>query len=217
MTASRAGITPIVLLAGLITLLVTLLRLYGECHDWNPRFFSKEPGGQGAIVGISWLVVPFGFWFGRRIAQSRGRPPMGRAWLFTLLPIPLLFAAGSMVSKLYPDDIKAMGMVLGIGVPAGALLLLLAWPRAFAANLLYAVLARVPVIAVQYIAIDKNWGTHFEKVHAKLEPMDAAQRASALMQAQATFWIGYTVIAGGLCALLGALTVRKAAALASPL
>src|SRR5262249_28267292 len=129
------------LVAGAITLLVTLVRLLGEVRGWDPRLFSTEPGGQGAIVGISWLAVPFGFCFGRCLARA-GRPRMGRAFLFTLLPIVLLFVAGTWVSKTWPDDIKAMTPVLGFGVPGGALLLLLAWPRAFAANLLYAVLAR---------------------------------------------------------------------------
>ena len=69
------GVVPAV-----VTLAVTLLRLVGELQGWSPRFFSKEAGGGGALVGIAWLVPVFGAWFGWRLARSGERAGgLGRA------------------------------------------------------------------------------------------------------------------------------------------
>ena len=37
----------------LVTLAVTLLRFVGEMLHWSPRFFSREAGGAGALVGMT--------------------------------------------------------------------------------------------------------------------------------------------------------------------
>lgn len=207
--APKKGILGAILFAGVVTLLVTLLRLYGERQDWNPTFFSREAGGHGALVGISWLVIPFGFWFGRRLARDHGRPVIRRALLLNLLAIVLFVAGMITVTQVWPKDMKAMAAWLGYGTPVLALLCLPAWPRAFAANLLYGVVARVPVIAVQYIAVANNWGTHYDTVRGEMGEQPPEVRAHMLMLAQATFWTPYTVMVGGLFAVLGALSVRN--------
>ena len=66
-TSLRIG--RMVLGPALITLAVTLLRLVGELQGWSPRLFSREAGGGGALVGISWLVPVFGAWFGCKLAS----------------------------------------------------------------------------------------------------------------------------------------------------
>jgi hypothetical protein len=217
MTASPGNkVVRAVLVAGAITLVVTLVRLIGELCNWDPLFFSKEPGGREgnmpALVGISWLVLPFGLWFGRLVAQAHGRPRMLRAWLLTLLPIALWIGAVSTVSAMYPGDFKVLGPVIGLGGLLAALVTLFAWPRAFVANLMYALLARVPVIVLTYVAVACDWKTHFSNLNAKLGEVSALERANMLVMAQATFWISYTILVGGVFALLGALTVRAAAA-----
>jgi hypothetical protein len=42
--------------------------LVGELQGWSPLLFSKEAGGSA--VGISWLVVFFGAWFGWKLARA---------------------------------------------------------------------------------------------------------------------------------------------------
>src|SRR5512142_3187783 len=79
----------LVLVPAVITLGVTLLRLFGELQGWSPRLFSREAGGGGALVGISWLVPVFGAWFGWRIARAGSVPRFGRALGLTLLGLAL--------------------------------------------------------------------------------------------------------------------------------
>lgn len=207
---SNVGVVKPVLIAGAITLLVTLLRFYGETHDWAPKLFSKEPGGAGALIGISWLVIPVGFWLGRRVARAYGRPAsMPRAVALAALAIAGFAGGIFFVTWQWPNDFDALGVYLGLGTPIASLLLLAGWPRMFFVNLVYAALARIPVIAVQYYAIGEDLGTHFEKVAPEFGARPPEVRAQMLMQAQLCFWIPFTIIACGVFALLGALTVRR--------
>ena len=72
----RVAVGRLVLVPALITLAVTVLRLVGELMRWDPRFFSREAGGAGAIVGIVWLVPVFGVYFARKLV-SAGEGPGG--------------------------------------------------------------------------------------------------------------------------------------------
>ena len=72
----RVAVGRLVLVPALITLAVTGLRLVGELLRWDPRFFSREAGGAGAIVGIVWLVPVFGVYFARKLV-SAGEGPSG--------------------------------------------------------------------------------------------------------------------------------------------
>ena len=85
--SDRARLLALVTVPAIITLAVTLLRLLGEVQNWSPRFFSRQAGGAGAIVGIVWLVPIFGIYFAD--ARQRGRRPasLGRAALLPLLAI----------------------------------------------------------------------------------------------------------------------------------
>ena len=63
-----------ILIAAVLSLIVSLVRLYGEVQGWAPTIFSTEAGGGGSPLGITWLVLVFGFWFGRRLARDGSRP-----------------------------------------------------------------------------------------------------------------------------------------------
>jgi hypothetical protein len=210
----KAMLRPVLVAAGL-TLLVTLVRLWGEIEHWNPQYWNREAGGGGALLGIGWLVIPFGFVFGRRLAQlGKGPKQKGRALLLALLAIvatlgPVMYV-GNPESGLDVETMKTwMGYLLWF-CPLATLVALAAWPAAWTTNLLYAVLARAPVVAVQYVAIGKHWGTHYEKVHPRLgQDIPDAERAHMLMLAQVCMWVPFTIVVGGLFAVLGALTVRK--------
>ena len=68
---------PLVLWPALITLAVTLVRLAGGRRAGPDRFFSRAAGGDGAVVGIVWLVPVLGVYFGVRLcaqANPRGAP-----------------------------------------------------------------------------------------------------------------------------------------------
>ena len=64
----------LLLIAGSITLVVTLLRLLGEVKGWDGSLFSAEAGGR-SWFGIIWLVPVFGILFGRRLAKAGAKPP----------------------------------------------------------------------------------------------------------------------------------------------
>ena len=56
----------------LITLAVTLLRLAGEFLELPAWLASREPGGPGALIGITWLAPIFGVYFAYRLAGAPG-------------------------------------------------------------------------------------------------------------------------------------------------
>lgn len=208
--ASR-GIGSAILLAGFLTLCVTVLRLVGELQGWNPALFSKEAGGGGALVGVGWLPIVMGLWFGRRLVQQ-GHVPKGtlRAALVALLGAVAMMGSIAYVATNTPNEqlMDRMGLFMGF-CPLFLLVALFAWGRAALAGLLYGILARVPVVVVQYVAIANDWGTHYEKVNPALGELDAAARGQSLMMAQLLFWVPFTTLLVVFFAALGALTVRK--------
>ena len=118
----------LILVPALITLAVTALRLVGELQGWSPLLFSKEAGGGGALVGISWLVVVFGAWFGWRLARAgQGPGAIGRALGLTILAFALLpdlgFAAtalGMSQQSLSTFAVYVVGSIVGlVARPAG--------------------------------------------------------------------------------------------------
>src|SRR2546428_3303040 len=48
----RVSITRLILVPGLVTLGVTILRLVGELQHWSKTLFNPAPGGGGGLVGI---------------------------------------------------------------------------------------------------------------------------------------------------------------------
>src|SRR2546426_11779070 len=90
--AQKPSLTSLILTPALITLAVTLLRLVGELQHWSPRFFSREAGGAGAIIGIVWLVPIFGIYFATRLNQAgHGPTSRGRAIGFALAALVVEF------------------------------------------------------------------------------------------------------------------------------
>ena len=78
----------LILVPGVVTLVVTLLRLTGELQGWSPKLFNPEPGGGWALFGI-WLLVPvFGVYFALKLVRA-GQAPQ-RGWRVALRAIILL-------------------------------------------------------------------------------------------------------------------------------
>lgn len=217
MSDSKSGLTAPLAIAAILSLLVNGLRLYGELCEWDVGFlgknlFSTEAGGGGSALGITWLVPVFGFWFGRRLARGGHAPAnsTGKTVLWHVLGLAL--AGGLMGAilggKLIEDWETAGYVTFGGGVLFG-LFALKAWPRAYLVNLLYGLLARAPVVLIQFVAIKKGWNTHFSKAHPSI-PNDPDSTLLALTLAQTTFWpLTFTVLTGGIFATLGAATVKK--------
>jgi hypothetical protein len=73
--STELDIKDLVTVPAVITLAVTLLRLVGEFMNLPSWLASKEAGGAGALIGISWLAPLFGAYFGVKL---RGAP--GKLW-----------------------------------------------------------------------------------------------------------------------------------------
>ena len=102
-STATLSIRRLIAVPALITLAVTLLRLVGELQRWSPKFFSREAGGAGAIVGIVWLVPIFGIYFALKLSRAgQGPTSRGRAIGFALAAVVAQFAFIFAISKLSP-------------------------------------------------------------------------------------------------------------------
>jgi hypothetical protein len=196
-----------VLVSAAIALAVNLLRLYGELQTWDPFWFNREGGGGGSPLGISWLVLPFSFWFGRKLAQDGHRPAStSRGLLFPLIGVLLM--VGIFVGSFnLLADWRHRALASNIGASCCGLLAFAGWKRAYFVNLAAGLLARIPVVVIQLVALDRAWDVHF----AKGPPGAPAQDIPFMLTlAQAMMWpFGYTVLVGGFFTALGAMTVRR--------
>ena len=211
-TSLRIG--RMVLGPALITLAVTLLRLVGELQGWSPRLFSREAGGGGALVGISWLVPVFGAWFGWKLAASGERP--GSAWRalgLTVLALAALPASGFAASRLGVEATSVTALAVYAVVSVAALLLaLLAWPALGRTLLAYGLAARIPVILVMLAAILGSWGTHYDAMPPGTPEMSGLQKwLVAGVLPQLTVWQWFTVVIGGLFGIAAAALARRRA------
>jgi len=208
-----------ILVPGLITLAVTILRLVGELNRWSETFFRREAGGGGAIVGIVWLAFLFAIFFALRL-QAIGvafeKPAKGIVLAVVSIVVCI---AGTMVMFSIAPVRQAIGIIIMI---AAIFLMRFAWPSYWNVMLAYALAARIPVLIVMFFAMLGNWGTHYDAV----EPTGATFSGLAAkfiqlgLMPQLFFWIPFTVVICGFFGLIaaaigGALRKRKAPAAAA--
>jgi hypothetical protein len=198
----------LILVPALITLAITLLRLVGELQGWAPRLFSREAGGGGALVGISWLVPIFGAWFGWKLAKAGSTPGrIGPALLIAILAFAIMPAIGFGTIKganLNPQSLVAFGLFVVLAF-AGLALGLRAWPALGKVLLHYALAARVPVILVMLFAMLGNWGTHYDVPPPNFPEMGTLAKWFAIgVVPQLSIWIWYTVVVGMIFGILAA-------------
>ncbi len=199
MAWSNLNIRQLILIPAVITLGVTILRLVGELNNWAPALFSREPGGGGAIVGISWLPIIFGVYFALKLANAGHGPANG--WkvagfsLLAILAIAVGFVGAGAISSSFVVQIGggAVGSVLALFVLSKG------WPELIKTLVAYALAARIPVVLVMLFAILGNWGTHYDA------PAPDAAAMSPIVEwivtgvvPQMTFWIAYTALVGNL-------------------
>jgi hypothetical protein len=198
----------LILVPALITLAVTLLRLVGELQGWSPRLFSRAPGGGGALVGISWLVVVFGAWFGWKLARAGAGPAgLGRALGLTVLALVILPALGFAANAVgFNQESVGTLLVYVAGSIVALLVGLRAWPALGRTLLAYGFAARVPVALVMLVAIFGNWGTHYD-----VPPSPSFPAMAPLLKwfyigflPQLTIWIWFTVVVGSLFGIVAA-------------
>jgi hypothetical protein len=203
----------LILVPAIITLAVTLLRLVGELQGWSPRLFSKAAGGGGALVGISWLVLVFGAWFGWKLARAgEGPGRVGRALGLTVLALAVVPVLGfaAHVLGLDPNSVGTL-WVFVVGAIVGLVIAMRAWPALARTLLAYAFAARVPVALVMLAAILGDWGTHYDvPPSAQFPPMAPLAKWFYIgLLPQMTIWIWFTVVVGSLFGIAAGVLARR--------
>jgi hypothetical protein len=189
----------LIVVPAIITLAVTLLRLVGELQHWSPKFFSREAGGAGAIVGIVWLVPIFGIYFAIRLSQAgRGPAKPGRAIGFAvaalLAAVVLIFA----ISKL-STNIVATVVLVNLASFLPLLIAYRGWPELGKVEAIYGLAARIPVAVLMFVAMAANWGTHYELGPPGFPEMNLVSKWFLIgFLPQLCLWIAFTVIVGSL-------------------
>jgi hypothetical protein len=198
----------LILIPGIITLAVTLLRLAGELLHWSPTFFNRDAGGPGAIVGIVWLVPAFGVYFALKLIRlGHGPASAGRAIGIPLLA--LLVVAVSIVASI--QIAPPLGIaVLGVGSIVSLFVAFRGWPALARTLFAYGLAARLPVVLIMLFAIFGNWGTHYELGAPGFPDMGPLPKWLWIgVLPQMTFWMAFTVIIGGFVGGLAALATGR--------
>ncbi len=203
-----------ILVPAMISLAVTLLRLVGELASWSERWFSKEtagtvPSGLSWVVGITWLAIPFGAYFGLRL-HAMGRSPRSLIKAGALSLLGILVAYG--FRFLVPDiGFPQVLIIIWLYMTLAAAVQYLGWPDLFRVLLLYGYAARIPVVIVMFLAMLNDWGTHYDYVGMPPRfSMDFVPRFLWLaFFPQLTFWVGYTIVVGTFAGVVAAAISRR--------
>ena len=192
-----------VVVPGVLSLFVTLLRLVGELQGWNPVLFNKSAGGGGALLGITWLVIPFGAWFGWQVAREGSRPgSFPRAFGLAFLAFALLPASGALLGKVFADGSVALLLSFCLVSIPGFEIARRAWPELGRRLFAYALAARVPVALLMLPAMLGNWGTHYDVSPPGFPGMAPLAKWLAIgLLPQMTVWLWFTLAVGTLAAV----------------
>lgn len=206
MSAVSRAVLKTIFVPSVITLAVTLLRLFGELRHWPELFFGRSAGGSWAIVGISWLALVFAIYFAIKLEKTGdvfSRPT--KTILLAVLALVLTFV-GLTVMYVGAPNLKPPFQVAGAVIIIAALYVMrVAWPDYWRIMIAYAFAARVPVIVVMYFAIKGSWGTHYDALPPNMTFPDwYSMFVQAGLIPQVFLWVPFTVI---LCGLFGILTV----------
>ncbi len=200
----------LILMPAVVTLAVTLLRLYGELQHWPRPWFNRAAGGGAAIIGISWLPFIFGPYFAVKLARLDGRRGSGLktislAFLGVVLAMGGAFLAFSPPSSL----VKFAGGLLAMAI--GVLLQFSSWPSLAKTLLAYAYSARIPVAIVMGLAIREKWGTHYDVVPPQYAGPTSFWGVYTFIGLipQLLFWIAFTVSIGALAGGIAAAVSRR--------
>lgn len=203
-TNSRVSIGSLILVPAAITLAITILRLVGELEGWSPLFFNKSAGGGGAIMGISWLPIIFGPYFAWKLATAgEGPSSFGKAIGICVLAF-VVFALGVVAFGVgINKHVNALDLVGIVVILASLFIPRVGWRSLGNTLLAYAFAARIPVVVVYFLAMSGNggqgWGTHYDVVTPGFKVTSFAQKFIQLaLVPQMTFWVGWTVMIGGL-------------------
>ena len=216
MSVDAASIRKLVFWPAVITLGITLLRLVGEFQNWSPVFFSRAPGGGGALVGISWLPPLFAILFAIQLVRmglgpvSGGRA-IGRALLGVAVTAAVMFGVISL-GIVQEGQVTLLSLiVMTTALAIGAAIAWSGWPELGKTMLVYAYAARIPVVVIMLLAFAGNWGTHYDGLPPGVPEMGLMKKWVMFgVLPQMTTWIAIAVLVGGLFgSIAGTIAMRK--------
>jgi len=198
--------TRLIMVPGLITLAVTILRVVGELRRWPRPWFDPNSG----IVGITWLIPIFGIYFAIALAR-RGEGPAGlrRALSLALLGMGMMFTGLFAVWNILKISLFGQLIILCLIGALAAAIQVLAWSGLFRTLLAYGYAARVPVVVVMLAAMWGNWGTHYDYTPQSMAHMAIWEKWLWLaLFPQLVFWVGFTIVVGMLFGVIAAAIAR---------
>ncbi len=209
----------LILFPALISLVVTLTRLAGEIRHWSPNWFSSETGGTlpnnpyAWVIGITWLAIPFGAYFGIKLAGSAGgAPPSLRSMAWAISGVVVMYGSPFLV-RFIPLKFPEILIPVWLFMACAAALQYPAWPALFKTLLAYGLAARIPVVVVYFLAMSADWGTHYDYVG--LPPQFSMPLLPRFLWLaffpQLIFWVGFTITAGSVAGVAAAAVMRKRA------
>jgi hypothetical protein len=215
---SKPSTLKLILVPSLVSLGVTLLRLTGELNQWSPRWFSTHtggitPSGVSWVIGITWLAVPFGAYFGWRLAAAGDGPIVSvrKALLIVLLSLAVYRVGMSLIPAVgFPRVLVFVWLVMAVA----AAIQHFVWPSLYKTLLYYGLASRIPVVVVMFLAMLYDWGTHYDYVGMPPQfSMDLLPRFLWLaFFPQLVFWVGFTILIGSVAGLAaGFLSMKRTA------
>jgi hypothetical protein len=186
----------------LISVALTLLRLFGELGHVSDRLFLRSQGGPAGvswIFGITFLPVLFGPFFLDRLRASEGRPPSLRVLVCGILGAAFVLLADHFVLPRVPLPFPRILIAVWAVMAAGAALQA------------YGLASRAVVALVMLLAMIGNWGTHYDYFGMPAEfQMPLLHRFLWLaLFPQFILWVGFTLILGSVAAGLYGLLTRS--------
>ena len=207
-TNSRAqlSIPRLILLPGVVTLAVTLLRLAGELQHWSKTWFNPEQGGFLSVVGIVWLAPVFGAYFALKLSGAgQGTAHLGHAIAHAILGAILLVAGFYLFNGGVIRGLRGV-IVMWALAALGGILQWRTWRSLFRVLLAYSYAARIPVAIVMALATWAGWQSHYSAAvpgESKLE-----MYVLAAFIPQLVWWVSFTIVVGSLFGTLATAMVR---------
>ncbi len=203
MTETRSSTLRLILWPSVITLVINIVRAVGQHEGW----FTKASGGGGALVGITWLPLVFGPWFAWRLRKGGSTPRVARPWTWSLLAVLPLVIGGALTVPALLDanadeagyaTLRTAALAAIAGAVIGAIRQFVVWPRLAWILLVYAIPARLTVVALTWFAKSNGWDSHYTKFGPKGWEFDMEGTMSRAALMQLGFWVPVAVLSGTL-------------------
>jgi hypothetical protein len=209
-SANEPSVVSLIVVPALISFAITMLRLVGELQHWSPKWFSSEtggiaPSGMSWLIGITWLAIPFGAYFGYRLAASGiGPENIRKAFICVGTGVAILLAWVCRIVPLPDVGFPSVLVFVWLVMAVAAAIQLAGWPRLVKVLLAYGLASRIPVAIIMFFAMRGNWGTHYDYVRMPSEfQMPLAPKYFWLaFFPQLVFWIGFTIVIGSLSGVI---------------